>query len=157
MILTDYYHGEKLTDAKCRFDITSSTGEYDMLEGILINKRGFNVGGLSINLVDRPDRWESKNATQALTKGSINITSLIRPNINCSYSFGDIQGTRDALIVKFNNDWKSIGITTIDIFIARGLKNDVNGLWDLLMDGELNHEMDMLRDKAVTKIVTRDE
>jgi len=154
MILTDYLKGEKLTDAKSRYDVISSSDSYDLLENLLINKRGFNVGGLSFNCVTRPDRWKKKNAGLAITKGSHNITSLIRPDLNLNFAFGDINGTNDAAIFIFNPDFKDTGITTIEIFIARGTKNDVNGLWDLLIDGDLNQEMEILRKKAVTVFVT---
>lgn len=155
MILTDYYKGEKLTDAKSRFDIVASSGEYDLFESLLINKKSFNVGGLSFNLVSRPDRWKKKNASLAISKGSHNITSLIRPDLNLNFSFGDIN--LDAIIFVFNSDWKEAGINTLEIFIARGLRNDVNSLWDLLIDGELDEEIDILRKKAVTKKVTGNE
>jgi len=154
MILTDYYKGEKLTDKKSRFDITNSTGEYDLFESLLINKRVFNVGGLSFNCGTRSDRWKKKNADLAITKGSHGITSLTRPDLTLNYAFGDINGTSDGCIIVFNPDFKESGILTIEIFIARGTKNDVNGLWDLLIDGDLNPEMEILRQKAVTKNVT---
>lgn len=152
MILTDYYKGEKLTDAKSRFDVVASSGEYDLFESLLINKRGFNIGGISFNLVSRPERWKSKNASLAICKGSHNITSLIRPDLNLNFAFGDIN--LDALIFVFNADWKEAGINTLEIFIARGLKNDVNSLWNLLIDEELNEEIEYFRNKAVTKKVT---
>ena len=155
MILTDYYKGQKLTEAKSRFDIVASSGDYDLFESLLINKRGFNISGLSFNLVSRPDRWKSKNASLAICKGSHNLTSLIRPDLNINYSFGDIN--LDALIFIFNVDWKETGINTLEIFIARGLKNDVNSLWNLLIDEELYSEMEILRGKAVTKNVTGHE
>lgn len=157
MILTDYYKGQKLTEAKCRYDIVSSSESYDFLESLLINKRGYNVGGLSFNCVSRPDRWEKKNSGLAITKGSHNITSLIRPDLMLNYAFGDINGTSDGCIIVFNHDFKESGILTIEIFIARGTKNDVNGLWDLLNDGELSPEMEIMRQKAVTKQVTSKE
>lgn len=157
MILTDYYIGQKLTDAKSRFDIVASSGEYDLFESLLINKRGFNISGLSFNLVSRPERWKSKNASLAICKGSHNITSLIRPDLNLNFAFGDINNTLDAAVFIFNPDWKETGITAIEIFIARGLKNDVNSLSDLLIDEELNPEMKILRGKAVTKNVTGHE
>ena len=155
MIFTDYYKGEKLTDAKSRYDIVASKGEYDYFERLLINKRGFNIGGLSFNLVARPDQWKGKKTDLAITKGSRNITSLKRPDIIKNFAFGDINGTKDGCIIIFNPDFKEIGITTIEILIARGLRNDTNSLWDLLIDGELNHDIELLRKKAVTKSVTR--
>jgi hypothetical protein len=155
MIFTDYYKGEKLTDAKSRYDITASTNEYDYFENLLINKRGFNVGGLSFNLVARPDRWKGKKSDLAITKGSDNITSVKRPNIETNIAYGDIKGKNDGCIIVFNTDFKEAGIKTIEIFIARGLRNDTNSLWDLFTDGELNHEVEALRKKAVTKNVTK--
>lgn len=154
MIFTDYYKGEKLTDAKSRYDITTSTGEYDFFERLLINKRGFNVGGLSINCVSRPDRWKGNKTDLALTKGSNNITSLKRPDIEINFAFGDINGTNDGCIIVFNTDFKEVSITTIEILIARGLRNDTNSLSNLFFDGELNHEVEALRKIAVTIMVT---
>jgi hypothetical protein len=155
MIFTDYYKGEKLTKAKSRYDIATSTGEYDLFESLLINKRVFNIGGLSFNCGERPDRWKGKKTDLALTKGSNNITSLKRPDIEKNFAFGDINGTNDGCIIIFNPDFKDNGINTIEIFIARGLRNDTNSLWDLFTDGELNHEIEVLRKKAVTKNVTK--
>lgn len=154
MILTDYYKGQKLTNANSRFDITASTGGYDFFETLLINKQKFNIGGLSFNFGQRPDRWGGKKTDMAITKGSQNITSVKRPNLEINFAFGDIHGSNDGCIIVFNPDHKETGITTIEIFIARGLRNDTDGLWELFTDGELNHEIEALRQKAVTIFVT---
>lgn len=155
MILTDFYKAEKLTEAKSRFDIISSTGEYDYFERNLINKRGYNVAGLSFNLVCRPESWGGKKTDLAITKGSDNITSVKRPNIENNTAFGDIKGKNDGCIIVFNADFREVGITSIEIFIARGLRNDTISLWELFTDGELNDEIEVLRHKSVTKIVTK--
>ena len=154
MILTDYYKGQKLTEAKSRFDITASSGSYDYFESLLINKLKFNIGGLSFNLCQRPDRWNGSKTDFAITKGSNNITSVQRPDIENKYSFGDINGTNDGCIIIYNDDFKTAGIHTIEVFIARGCKNDKVPLWNLLTDGELQHEIDYYRKNAVTKNVT---
>ncbi len=154
MILTDYYQCKKLTEAKSRFDVIEATGEYDFFENLLINKRAFNVGGLSLNLVERPDKWSGKATDLALTKGSSNITSIKRPNIETNIGFGDIKGSNDGCIIVFNSDFAEAGIQTIEIYIARGLKNDTTALWQLFTDGELLHEVEVLKKKTVTKIVT---
>jgi len=151
---TDYYKGEKLTDAKSRFDITASTGEYDYFESLLINKRTFNIGGLSIYLTGRPEDWKGKKTDLALTKGRHNITSVKRPNIETNIAYGDINNTNDCCIIVVNTDFKEVGIIAIEIFIARGLSNDTTGLWNLFTDGELDVEIEELRQKAVIKIVT---
>ena len=154
MILTDYYKGEKLTDAKSRFDITASTGEYDFFESLLINKLKFNIGGLSFNCGQRPDKWGGKKTDMAITKGSQNVTSVKRPNLENNIAFGDINGSNDGCIIVLNIDFKETGITTIELFIARGLRNDTDGLWQLFLDGELNNEIELLRKRAVTIFVT---
>jgi hypothetical protein len=154
MILTDYYKGQRLTEAQSRFDVTASTGEYDLFEILLINKLKFNVGGLSFNYVPRPDRWTGKKTDYAITKGSHNITSVKRPDVETPFAYGDINGTNDGCIIVYNPDFKEIGINTIEIFIARGCRNDSNSLWDLFTDGELTDEVETLRRKAVTKNVT---
>lgn len=154
MILTDYYKGQRLTEALSRFDVTASTGGYDYFERLLINKQKFNIGGLSFNFVTRPDRWTGNKTDFALTKGSHNITSVKRPDIETPFAYGDINGSNDGCIIIFNSDFRESRINTIEIFIARGLRNDTNSLWDLFSDGELNHEVEALRNKAVTKKVT---
>lgn len=154
MILTDYYRGEKLTVANSRFDITASTGEYDLFETLLINKLKFNIGGLSFNCGQRPDKWVGKKTDMAITKGSHNVTSVKRPDLETPFAYGDVNGSNDGVIIVFNPDYKETGLTTIEIFIARGLRNDTGGLWELFTDGELNHEIEALRKNAVTKNVT---
>jgi len=155
MILTDYYKGEKLTLAKCRFDITVSTGEYDLFESLLINKSKFNVTGLSFYFSYQPDEYKGKKVDYILSKDSHSITKVFRPNLENNLAYGDINGTNDGCVMVFNPDYKETGITTIEIFIARGLKRDKDGLWNLFSDGELDHEIEALRKKAVTKNVTR--
>lgn len=154
MILTDYYRGERLTEAQSRFDVTASTGEYDLFESLLINKKVFNIGGLSFNFIHRPDKWTGKKTDYAITKGSHNITSVKRPDIKTPFGYGDIKGSNDGCIIVFNHDFKEAGINAIEIIIARGLRNDTNSLWDLFTDGELKTEVEALRKKAVTKKVT---
>ena len=157
MILTDYYKGEKLTDSKSRYDITSSTQEYDLFESLLINKRIFNIGGLSFNCGQRPDKWGGKKTDMAITKGSQNITSVKRPNLENNVAYGDINGTNDGCIMVFNPDYKTAGIHTIEIFIARGLRNDTDCLWELFTDGELQLEILILRESSVTIFVTNSD
>ena len=155
MILTDYYKGEKLTEAESRYDITASTGDYDLFESLLINKRKFNVGGLSFNCGQRPKGWKGKDTDLAITKGSSNITTIKRADLETNIGYGDIKSTNDGCIILFNSDFKEVGIHTIEIFIARGCRNDQISLKDRFSDEDLNHEVEILRAKAVTKIVTK--
>ena len=47
MILTDYYKGEKLTDAKSRFDIVASKGEYDFFEIVIKRKNLLKIKNIA--------------------------------------------------------------------------------------------------------------
>ena len=154
MILPDRYLFKKLTEAKSRFDCTESSESYDFFESLLINKRCFNVGGLSLNLCPQPETHSGKPVDHILCKGSHSITKVKKPDIESHICYGDVAGTMDGLIIVYNQDYKETGITSIEIFIARGCRNDTLGLYTLFTEGELSHEVEALRKKAVTKIVT---
>jgi hypothetical protein len=157
MIITDYYRGEKLPDtgAKYRYDITSSAGEVDFLESILINKRDPNSGGLSFNLVPRP-RWNgSRQPDMAICKGSQNLSSVYFPDVEAPFAYGDINHTGDALLIVYNSDFKEIGITTVELFVARGQKPNKKNIWILAVDGELSGELDNLRAQSVGRLQKR--
>lgn len=154
MIFSDYYKFEKLTAAKSRFDCTASTGEHDLFETLLINKRTFNVGGISLNYCPQPETHGGQRVDAILCKGSHSITKVIRPNPESPVSYGDIKGTNDACIMIFNRDYREAGITSIEMLIARGAKNDKVQLYHLFVDGELQHEFDVLRSRVVTRLVT---
>ena len=144
---TDYYRGELLTDAVSRFDITHSTGSYEPFENLLINKRKCNVGGLSVNYVDRPDRWsgnDARRAEKALTKGNVNVSSVFVPNLKEHLiGYGDVNGTTDALIILFNASY-----SVIEIFIARGYAHDIQALYTYVREGEYSNEFEALRSIA---------
>ncbi len=144
---TDCYLLEKLTEAEYRFDVVASTQSYELFESLWINKKKFNVGGLSINYVDRPINWkgkESRAPEKALTKNNINISSVFIPDLkNRLVGYGDINGTKDALILLFNEQY-----TSIEIFVARGYANDLQALYSAIKEGEFNDELALLRQKT---------
>lgn len=147
MILTDYYQAKKLTVAESRYDVTNSTQSYEPFESLLVNKRKFNVGGLSFNYVPRPATFkgiDGRKTDMAITKGNVNISSVYVPNLQTHLiTFGDVNGTNDALIIVFSTDR-----LTIEIFVARGYKNDVLALYEDVKAGDLDTEMDALRATA---------
>ncbi len=147
MIFNDYYKAEKLTEVACRYDITYSTGSYDLFEALFINKRKFNVSGLSFNYVDRPHQWkgdEARKAEKAIAKGNVNVSSVFVPDLQKhNIGFGDVNGTHDALIIYFTPDY-----SVIELFIARGYINDIQALYSQVKDGDLNDEMQTLRESA---------
>ena len=141
MILTDYYKGEHLPDAaKTRFDITASTGSYEPFETKLKTKKG-----LSFYFGDVPERFRfsgKERPDKAITKGD-NISSVFVPDVTLPFGFGDVNHTTDAILLIFSNDWQ-----VIEIFIARGQRNNKRNLYHLLCDGELESELATLRSNA---------
>lgn len=147
MIFTDYYIGEKITDSEFRYDITKSTESYELFENLLINKRKFNVGGLSFNYVQRPSNFggtTERVGEKAITKGNSNISTVYCPSLpNHEYGYGDINGTQDALILIFKGKYHSI-----EIFVARGYKNDVQNLFSECIAGSFDKELNKLRNQS---------
>jgi hypothetical protein len=146
MILTDYYRMQELKPIKShRLDCTASTGNYEPFEVIAQrarNKRFF------VYYTDVPDSFiedAKRGADKALTNGK-SISSIFVPDLNNPlYGYGDTKGTDDALLFLFGD-----GYTTLDIFVARGYKNNVKGLFNLFLDGELGDEIEELRKAAKT-------
>jgi hypothetical protein len=148
MILTDYYKFEHLPDtkSKTRIDCTASTKSYPEFE-TLRNK----VGQLFVYLGNVPDTFGGnvhRKADKAITKTK-NISSVFVPNIESCLAYGDVKGTQDAILIITDKDY-----TQVEIFTARGQRNNRNQLFDLLSDGELENETMTLRKQAVTEIVT---
>jgi hypothetical protein len=149
MILTDYYKMAKLPEvkSKLRIDCTASTKSYPEFETMRNKKEA-----LFFFFGDVPDSFSGnakRKADKALTKTK-SISSIYVPDIQKKYAFGDMVGTLDALLFIFNNDYSEI-----EIFIARGQKNNVRQLYNLFSDGELNNEIEQLRKTAVTDLVTQ--
>jgi len=142
MILTDYYKGEHLPDAaKTRYDVTASTGNYEPFQTKLKNKKN----GLQFYFGDVPDRFRfsgKDKPDKAITKGD-NISSVFVPDVKLPFGFGDINHTTDAILLIFSNDWQ-----VIEIFIARGQRNNRRNLYHLLCDNELESEIEILRNQA---------
>lgn len=148
MILTDHYKFCHLPESKSkmRIDCTASTKNYPEFE-TLRNKKG----ELFFYFGDVPDGFKGNirtKADKAITKTK-SISSVFIPDITQLYGFGDVAGSLDALLFIFNSDY-----TIIEIYIARGQKNNVRQLYNLLTDGELNREIEQIKKEAVTDLVT---
>jgi hypothetical protein len=143
MILTDYYKAEKLPESKSklRYDVTLSTGNYEPFETRMKNKKGeqfFYYGKI-------PDSFNvdaKRQAEKCITRGK-NISSVYVPDVTLPYAYGDVNGTLDGVIIIFNENY-----TTIEIFVARGQRNNKRNLYFLLCDGELQNEIETLRKNA---------
>ncbi len=158
MILTDYYRFEKLPNqrSRLRIDCTASTHSYQPLE-ILRNK----TGDLFLYIGDNTHTKAGKKrkADLALSRTE-HISSIYNPDLDLPYWYGDMNGTTDAfLFVHLNTEFINGGIqagAVIELFVARGQRSNRSQLYNILSDGELDEEMNVLR-KQVTKTVTESQ
>jgi len=151
MILTDYYKFERLPDckSKTRMDCTASTQHYNEFEAMR-NKRE----ELFIYFGNVPDQFKTdikRKADKAITssKGK-NISSIFIPDVTLPFAYGDVKNTFDCILIINNPDY-----TELEIFVARGQKNNRINLWQMLSDGELDNEISELKKAAVTESVTK--
>lgn len=153
MILTDYYKMAKLPNSKSklRFDCVASTGGYEPFEQRAQRTREkrfkFYYGGT-------PDAFKAeaqRKADMAITD-TTNISSVYVPDLEHHlFGYGDVEHTNDALLFLFNEDY-----TEIEIFIARGYKNEKTNLFNALVDGGFDDEIARLREQAEpTNAVTK--
>ena len=147
MILTDYYKFEKLpgTKSKHRVDCTASTRSYPEFE-TLRNK----TAELFVYIGDVPDRFGGnirRKADKAITKVK-NISSIYVPDATAGLAYGDIRGTQDAVLIVNNAKY-----TVVEVFIARGYRNNRLNLWQNLSDGAYDEEMADLRKRAIIEMV----
>ena len=144
MILTDYYNFGKLPEqkSKMRTDCISSTKGYPVFEA-LRNK----AGSLFVYFGDVPTSFGGdikRKADKAITK-TTNISSVFVPDVEKLLGFGDVKSTQDAILIVFNCNYSQM-----EIFVARGQKNNCRQLYNLLADGELDTEIASLKKQAVT-------
>lgn len=155
MILTDYYRFEKLSDqkSKMRIDCTGSTESYNPLESF----RSKN-GDLFLYLGDNTHTRAGKERKSdlALSK-TTHISSIYNPDLEKPFWYGDMRGTSDAFLFVHKDfslvDGRIQAGAVVELFVARGQRNNRNSLYNLLADGELNDEIEALRNR-VTKSVT---
>lgn len=164
MILTDYYRFEKVaTKAKMRLDCTASTESYPMFEQSRATKpRKANerfdaiaVGDLVVYFGDVPNNFGGdvhRKADKSLTMKSNNLSSIFVPDPALNLAYGDVRGTSDAILLAYEGfdvvNGKPQQGAILEIFIARGKSKDRIPLYNLLSDGELDEEMNVLRERA---------
>ena len=61
------------------------------------------------------------------------------PDVLQNLAYGDIRAQR-CYLIQFDSD-----CTTIEIFVARGQKNNSYNLWLMFVGGELNNEISKLK------------
>ena len=154
MILTDYYRFEKLSNqkSKLRIDCTASTCAYNPLEAFR-NKKGELFLYIGDNTYTKAG--SGRKADLALSNKT-HISSVYNPDITLPYWYGDMRGTADAFLFVHNNpEFINGGIQVgaiIELFVARGQRNNRSQLYNALCDGELNEEINTLRTRVTTTV-----
>lgn len=171
MIITDYYKFKKTAlIAKCRMDCVASTKSYPEFENKRktkatrqTSKRDANiVGSLTCSYNRVPESFGNdarRKADYSVSMGSKNLSSVFVPDVALPYAFGDVQGETDAILFIFDDGF---GVTdgrvnqecTFEMFICRGQSKNCQALYNLLCDGGLDEEIEAIRKKAVSDLVT---
>lgn len=170
MIINDYYKFEKTAlIARCRMDCVASTHSYPEFENKRKTKgtkqtakRDANIIGslaCSYNKADYIGGDARRKADYSVSMGSKNLSSVFVPDVALPYAFGDVQGTTDAILFVFGDNF---GVTdgrvnqgaVMEMFICRGQSKNCQALYNLLCDGGLDEEIEAIRKQAVTDLVT---
>ena len=167
-ILTDYYKFRRVaTKAKLRLDCVASTESYPEFEERRATKAtkatekrdATNVGDLVIYFGDVPEQFGGdvhRKADKSVTIKGKNLSSVYVPDPSNNLAYGDVRGTADALLFVFDGVEVVNGViqagATVEIFIARGKSKDRVPLYNLLSDGELDEELNDLRQRAITNV-----
>ncbi len=142
MKLTDYYQFREIKVIKShRYDCVASTGEYEPFEAFRNDKKQLFV---YCNKVPETFKAEARRkATYALTH-TVNISSVYIPDVDQKLKgYGDVKGAGDGLLFLFSDDMKQM-----EVFVARGYKHCIIELCTLFLDGELDGEIEALRNRA---------
>ena len=117
MILTDYYKFSHLPMSKSetRRDCIASTQTYNEFENIRTKD-----GKLFVYFGDVPMKFKCYTngmVNKAITKGK-NISSVFIPNPSLTLAYGDIRGTKDAILLMFDKDYKTYEIVVNSVKIT---------------------------------------
>ncbi len=134
-----YFKFEKDLSKKSKYNLINYSEDY--LPIFLPDKKGNIIIYYYMNKNNVGK--EMRKPLYAITmKGNFYLSGVFMPDFEFpNIGYGDVNGTEDALIfIKKNN--------IIELFIAKGKKNQVSFLYQLITNGELEKEMENLRAKA---------
>ena len=150
MILTDYYRMVRLQEyannKTPRYDCVASTGEYPRFEEMASRSKVKRFYCYYNGIPDTFSNRARQKAERAITSTK-NISSVFIPNISKPlFGYGDVKGTQDAILFVFSTDYN-----LMEIFIARGYKCNQKALYTAMMRGDLNVEINRIRQAAINQ------
>jgi hypothetical protein len=104
---------------------------------------------------------QERKADLAVTGRKGFISSIYVPDIErVSFGYGDLHHTADALLFVINGEFTDAHYmegSTIEVFAARGMRANVKGIFNLLIDDDesLLSDMQELRAKAIQETQER--
>ena len=74
------------------------------------------------------------------------ISGIYLPDLEeaAHLGYGDIKGTQDGLICKFSENYQ-----VLEIYVFKGLKSIIEPLFWIMVDGELEQELEGIRNEAI--------
>jgi len=141
MIIDCYYRFEKNENgkSKTRFDLAAFSDTYEPL-----HKQNAK-GEVFLYLSHTPERvtaHQKRKSDFCISTREGYVSAVYVPDIQKPHlAFGDVRNTQDAMLFMV---WEK----AIEIFIAKGKRNVVNNLFNLLYDGELETEIAHLKEQA---------
>jgi hypothetical protein len=141
MIITDYYRMQELKKLKShRFDCVASTGGYPPFEEIAKRSRSKRFF-FYYSEVPSTFSGDAKRRADRVITNTDNISSVFVPDLEKPLlAYGDTRGTNDAILFEFSPDYKGV-----EVFIARGYKNNQRALFNLFAEGELEQDLEEVR------------
>lgn len=147
MILTDLYVMKHLSHRTAsRWDCIASTQSYDMFEEWAQARQKDKIKRLKL-YEEESSHIKAKcerKPDKVLTSPKGNHLSGIYLNMeNPHKGYGDIGHTEDAILFLFSEDFSQM-----EVFIARGYQCNKKSLFICFCDGELDEDMERLRELA---------
>lgn len=167
MILTDYYSFRRVaTKARTRLDCIASTQSYPTFEENRVTRANqatekrdaTKEGDLIIYCNDLPKSFSNeaqRKADKSLTLKGRNLSSVFVQDTASNLAYGDINGTADAVLLVFHDFTIINGVVqqgaAVELFIARGKGHEQVAMYNSLAGGELDEEMNLLRNQATVE------
>ncbi len=162
MIFTDYYRfcRPEHTQSATRMDCAESTKSYPPFESKRATKNGRSImaGDIVLYLCNRPEKYRGdlcRVPDKSITMKGENISSVFNPYVEMNIAFGDCKGTSDALIFRmFDTDTINGSLpdcAELEIFVARGQSGNRMAIYNMVVGGELEEEMNALADVALER------
>lgn len=131
--------------SKTRFNLEVYAGECS----VLLNSIGKRDGKIFVYYGTTPKKTRKKQKEGLKSDMGMNVrdgwlTSLFYVGgIESRYRFGDIKDTNDAFVFNISEDAQ-----TLEVFFCKGKKDSYKYLFDLILDGELDSEIQEIKNKA---------